>query len=112
MYINKISPYTFYAKPSRKLVPLSEYKGIILELTEQDKKEIDKIKTEIAKLTLDLSKLEGILAKTYDNSRFYYLDQIGNIEYEIEQKRDEIKKIKQNRLKIQDMIAEKTKKKS
>lgn len=112
MYINKISPYTFYAKPPHKLVPLSEYKGIILELTEQDKKEIDKIKTEIAKLTLDLSKLEGILAKTYDNSRFYYLDQIGNIEYEIEQKRDEIKKIKQNRLKIQDMIAEKTKKKS
>ncbi len=112
MYINQISPYTFYAKPPRKLVPISEYKGIILELTQQDKEDIDKIKTEIAKLTLDLSKLEGILAKTYDNSRFYYLDQIGDIEYEIEQKKDKIKQIKQNRLNIQKMIAERTKKKS
>ena len=112
MYINKISPYTFYAKPPRKLVPLSEYKGILLELTEHDKKDIDKIKTEISKLTIDLSKLEGILAKTRDNSRFYYLEQIGKLEYAIEQKIDEIKEIKQNRLNIQKMIAERTKKKS
>ena len=115
MYLNKISPYTFYAKPPHNCVPLDEYlrQGkTILELTPDDIKAIEKIESEIAKMTLDLSKLESILAKTYTNKRYYYLDEIGKLEYEIGQKRNEIKEIKINRRKIQDMIAERTKKKS
>ena len=99
MQINQTSINSFYG-----LVPLSEYKGTILELTENDKKMIAQLKQQIVEHSLDDYAVHRnkSLKKNWtekDQKKFQHCrNKIGeNIDF----LRDRIQEIKQNRLKEQ-----------
>lgn len=89
----------------KKLVPLSQYKGTILKLTDADKREIAKYQKRLADLELDLYKLNQLWKRSSGvKEAFYYIDKIQNISDKIESIKASIRAIKLNRLKIQEEI--------
>ncbi len=99
VYTNTLNNQSF----GKKLVPLSKYKGPILELTEKEK-------TEIAKLSKELSKWKIELVNTMSKKERYYAAPKSYSKYERKIERCEnyikfyqksIDKIKQNRLNVQ-----------
>ena len=102
MQINKITTTSFMANPPRKLVPLSEYKGTILELTENDKEAIKELQTKIGQCEVRLYRFIEKCSNSVTNIN-YYNDTIIMIEDEIETLREEIRNIKKNRLFIQNL---------
>ena len=92
MFINPIST-NFKAK-----VPLSEYKGIILKLTEEDKTKIAELMSEKSNLLIQLTAVEKKLDKNKTIEGSAGLFQIFNkIEYRIREIEDAIKQIKIDR---------------
>ncbi len=84
----------------RRLVPISEYKGAILKLTEKDKKEIGKLQKKLVALEIehyDMQKYINSVKHVSDNfwQKFYGIAQW------IESLKAQIKDIKMNRLGIQ-----------
>ena len=87
-----------------KYVPLSEYKGPILRLTEKEKAEVDVLELKIAKYLKEIAEIENASNKLYRvtpvdralNSRAItkILSQIKNL-------RNKIDRIKANRFEIQ-----------
>ena len=99
-----ISPTGFQnfkaSTPARKLVPLSEYKGPVLKLTEADKEKIAEIRDFIIKLEMEIFKLERYhkFAK-YTNK--VYDDIICTLKHGIEAASEEIREIKIARMQQQ-----------
>ena len=93
MYVNQISYSNFKAK-----VPLSEYKGIILKLTEEDKARITDLMSEKSELLIQLTAVEKKLdkQKTIMGSAGLY-NIYGKIEARIREIEDIIKQIKVDR---------------
>lgn len=102
MQIDKITITSCKANPPRKLVPLSEYKGTILELTDIDKEEIRKLQTKIGQCEVRLYKFIRKCSNSTTNKN-YYNDTILMIEDEINTLREEILNIKKKRLLIQNL---------
>ncbi len=87
----------FYA--SKKLIPLSQYKGTVLKLTEADKAEIAKYQNHLAELELDLNKLESLVKRsTSTKETYYYHDKIQKYLFEIDELKAQIANIKKTRL--------------
>ncbi len=86
-----------------KLIPKSEYKGVILKLTPAEKKKIEAYEKQITEYTLEDMKLINLLKKHRKNENLhdYYGEQSDIIEFRIQQLRAEIAKIKANRLQKQ-----------
>ena len=92
MFINPIST-NFKAK-----VPLSEYKGIILKLTEEDKAKITELMSEKSELLIQLSSVEKKLDKHKTIAGSAGLFEIfGKIEFRIREIENAIKQIKIDR---------------
>lgn len=102
MQINKITTTSFMANKPRKLVPLSEYKGTILELTDGDRKAIKELQTKIGQCEARLYRFIEKCSNSITNIN-YYNDTILMIEDEIKTLREEIRNIKKNRLFIQNL---------
>lgn len=86
----------------KKLTPLKDYKGVVLKLTNKDKKQIEKYNDEIAKLECDIYNICRYYDKhkTLQNGE-YYMDKLGMIQAAINKFHALIKQVKQNRLDIQ-----------
>ena len=87
-----------------KLIPLSQYKGKILKLTEEDKLEIKALETKIANLTLERCKLDDYFnAKdSVSASSYHYWDSSKYaLEREIEILQAKILEIKKKRFNSQ-----------
>ena len=91
------------AMKGSKLVPISEYTGVILKLTSGDKKKIAELQKQRAGLELDILKLVKLRDKkgNSDSLQFYYDDQIDRISNIIKGLENSIKAIKLNRFKKQ-----------
>ena len=101
MRINTITNTSFGTK---KLVPLSEYKGTILKLTQKDKEQIAKLTKKKAEYELELMKVSRHLEK-YTKSITKEWKYFSMVEYNLMGKisiiEDMIKEIKTNRLAAQ-----------
>ncbi len=88
---------------NRKLVPLSEYKGVILKLTSQDKEKISIYEKKIAEITIECIKLKNLVKKCTHNHYLYeyYSNRISYLEWCIRDLRTAIFEIKANRMKKQ-----------
>lgn len=87
----------------RNLKPLSEYKGPILKLTQNEKEQIKSMEFQIAGYELELEKLKmkSSSVKRISSEKTYYNDKIWDITRLIEELRQAIKDIKIKRLNIQ-----------
>ena len=86
-----------------KLIPKSEYKGVILKLTPAEKKKIEAYEKQITEYTLEDMKLINLLKKHRKNENLqnYYGEQSNIIEFRIQQLLAAIAEIKANRLQKQ-----------
>lgn len=103
MNINQISAQNFgtaLPKSTRKLVPISEYKGPILRLTKSDKFEINRLKNEIIKLELEHFDLSKYIACAKHISRGVQ-DKLDFIGICIQSLNEQIQNIKTSRLQKQ-----------
>lgn len=93
MFINSIPQTNFKAK-----VPLSEYKGVILKLTEEEKIKIADLMNKKSMLIMELTSIEDKLnkEKTVLGSRGLF-DIYDKLNYQIKNLDKEIKQIKINR---------------
>ena len=103
----QVSNYNFNFSSNRKLVPLSEYKGIILKLTKSDKATISKLESKIAELELEIHSLEKIdnKIKIACGKKLYYENRLNQLEIWIKFLREKIRNIKIARLKKQKIKA-------
>ena len=85
------------------LVPLKDYKGAILKLTEGDVIRIRQLQSSISQLKCELYKLETYANRQKMNSaeRDRYSDRALSLDFEIRKLESEIKNIKMNRLNMQ-----------
>lgn len=87
---------------NRKLIPLSQYKGVILKLTRQDKEKIAIYEKKIAEFIIECVKLTNLLKKYAHHPIYeYYDNQIFHLECCIQDLRAAIAKIKADRMKKQ-----------
>ena len=92
MFINQ-NTITFKAK-----VPLSEYKGVILKLTDGDKAKIEKLMSQKSLLELQLNSVEKMLSKKKKMIESNGLFSIyGKIQAEISDLENQIRQIKIDR---------------
>ncbi len=99
MNISSINSMSF----NGKLIPKSEYKGVILKLTPADKKKIAEYNKKITEYTLEDMKLIDLMKKCKNDDKLveYYTDQSGLLEFFIDQLKKAIAEIKATRLKKQ-----------
>lgn len=88
---------------NRKLIPLSQYKGVILKLTSQDKEKIAVYEKKIAEITIECIKLKNLVKKCTHNHDLheYYSNRISYLEWCIRDLRAAIFEIKADRMKKQ-----------
>ena len=82
------------------LVPISEYKGPVLKLTQAEKSEIQSLESEIAKLTLEKDQILDY-SKTVNSSPAFHhklMSSVNILDREIEYYQDLIKEIKEKRI--------------
>ena len=104
MIVNSVLPINFKANPTRKLTPLIDYKGPILDLMFYEQDEINILEKQIAELEKEVSsitrilnvkkKLTGYKIKKYKWKLFFLGEDINKL-------RDKIRDIKINRFNIQ-----------
>lgn len=99
MNISSINNISF----NGKLIPKSEYKGVILKLTPADKKKIAEYQKKISDYTLEDMKLLDLLKKCKNEEKLieYYTEKSDQIEFYIDQLKDAIAEIKAERMKKQ-----------
>lgn len=102
MNINQVSAQSFTALPAqtRKLIPISEYKGSFLKLTKEDNDKINSIRKEITKLELEHYDLSKYVAYAKHISREFQ-DKIYFIEQCIQSLNEQIRDVKASRLRKQ-----------
>ncbi len=96
--MNTISSISF---GSRKLIPLSSYKGTILQLTEADKKQISGYQSQIASLELEKYKLEKLMKEQKLSAYDYFYNKLWHLDTMIEELLEQVKQVKLNRLELQ-----------
>ena len=106
MYITPIAAQNF-----RGLIPLSEYKGPILKLTNKEKELIAHYTQEKSLIELEIMKLRSV----YDNYKIHnvdsdwYEDKMGSLVLQRDHLPDLIREIKVNRLNKQKLSSSKKK---
>ena len=92
---------------SRGLVPIKDYKGIILQLTKEDKERIAQLLHEKSLLELELERVRSVYSnyKVHSADSTWYEDTLIQINLKIDELKKYIKDIKVNRLKQQQISA-------
>ncbi len=86
----------------RNLRPLKDYKGVLLELNDYEKKQIAEYESKISAFECELYNLYNILNKEKRPGRQdFWCERIMRIEYEIDKLNELIKEIKVNRFNFQ-----------
>ena len=93
---------TNFQSNNRKLIPASEYKGPVLELTHDDMKQIEALQKEIKENEITSYKLESCLLKAKtENLIRYYREKLGEIDFNTNILKDKIRQIKIDRFQKQ-----------
>ncbi len=103
--ISNVSKQTF---KGGKLVPKSDYKGLILKLTPKDKKRISELEKAKGQIDLERIKLYNLILESASTTRCggnsvqsyasdYYSDKLGGLDVEIGKINEAIKQIKIDR---------------
>ena len=89
-----------YQPSMQGLVPLKDYKGVVLKLTVADKKKIAELQGKKADLEIELYKIsmERIKKKLSDAQQDYYDNKVFRIHGFIRDIEEQIRKIKSDRL--------------
>ena len=102
MEINQISDLNFAANPrkGRKLIPLSEYQKPLLKLTKSDNVKIEQLQARRTELAVEQYKISSYVSfrpqMSIDLKR-HYQDKLNDLNMEIEDIDNQIRKIKETR---------------
>ncbi len=87
----------------RGMVPVTDYKGPVLKLTENDIEKINKLQNSISQLEFEIYGINKLLEykRLTPNELNYYYNKLDILDYQIRSLKESIKQIKVNRLNIQ-----------